>query len=179
MLFQFNTPQMSPPASPTSSNGDAYSYTSESSVRPFPRPCSPLSPVPQLDRDRYAPVDSLHPPAAPRLPAYRYALHPTPASFELSPPGLIRDGEDGYASLPQSPLDAVFPAASVDSALIGSGALLGGALCKPYELEYAAAAPVDPAGAACHFDAGGGGAAYAPPNPSYVRNLVPACAPWC
>lgn len=97
----------------------------------------------------------------------RYPMGPTSsqASFDMSPPGLIRDGEEGYASQPQSPLDAVFPGALAMGAALGAGTDPLGGMCKGY-------ADVDFTGSAgCHFDGvgvpaglagAGAAAAYAP-----------------
>ena len=137
----------------------------------------------QLDRrtDRLSALDStlsaapasMRPPHA--VPPYpRYPLHaaPPPAhgSFDMSPPGLIRDGEEGYQSLPQSPLDAAFPGAvGLDAAALGAGADPLDAICRSYvDAEYAGAGA-----AACQFDNSGLTAAAAP---AYAHGLPDALA---
>ena len=81
----------------------------------------------------------------------RYPLHASSSqgSFEMSPPGLIRDGEEGYQSLPQSPLDAAFPGSVGRDAALGAGADPLDTICRSYvDAEYAGAG-------ACQFDSSG------------------------
>ena len=68
----------------------------------------------------------------------RYQLHPTSSqSFDMSPPGLIRDGEEGYQSLPQSPLDAVFPNSMALGATMSTGADPLAGMAKSYvDMDY-------------------------------------------
>ena len=67
----------------------------------------------------------------------------------MSPPGLIRD-EEGYQSLPQSPLDAAFPGAVGLDAALGAGADPLDTICRSYvDVEYAAGA------GPCQFDSSG------------------------
>ena len=66
--------------------------------------------------------------------------HSDPSSFEL-PPGLIHAGEDGYASLPQSPLDLSF---GTSAGGIVPGADPVDSVCASYagcNLEYSGATP--------------------------------------
>ena len=82
----------------------------------------------------------------------RYQLHPSPSqgSFDMTPPGLIRDGEEGYASLPQSPLDAVFPGSVALGSALGAGAGPLDGVCKNYvDVGFTGSA------AACQFDGAG------------------------
>ena len=66
----------------------------------------------------------------------------------MSPPGLIRD-EEGYQSLPQSPLDAAFPSSVGLDAALGAGADPLDTICRSYvDVEYAGAG-------ACQFDSSG------------------------
>ncbi|EKM53560.1 uncharacterized protein PHACADRAFT_259985 [Phanerochaete carnosa HHB-10118-sp] len=145
VVYQFNVPQCSPPSSPTSSNGDAYSYTTESSVGHSR----------ELERIFGDAMSTVPTPMATHTssPHYqqRYQLHPaTSQSFDMSPPGLIRD-EEGYQSLPQSPLDAVFPntialsaglatgqfdSSAVSAGLAPTGARYGQSLAHPSQPGY-------------------------------------------
>lgn len=61
------------------------------------------------------------------------SYHQTHADFSL-PPGLIHAGEDGYASLPQSPLDLAFGGGAADS----HGLAANYGACS---VDYAGAAP--------------------------------------
>lgn len=66
---------------------------------------------------------------------YHPATHNDPNVFDL-PPALIHPGEDGYASLPQSPLDLAFGA--------GAGADPVDSICRSHvDLDYTAGACFD------------------------------------
>jgi hypothetical protein len=155
VTYQFNTPHVSPPASPTSSNGDTYSYTTESSVsRQFYSIYAHiLRKPPQLDRvnDFDGLLDaSMSRTAASSSRSQQYCRYAAPsssqASFDMTPPGLIRDGEEGYASQPQSPLDAVFPGGVGLEAALSAGADPLSGMCKSYgDVDFTGSA-------ACQFD---------------------------
>ena len=55
-----------------------------------------------------------------------------PSSYDM-PPDLIRDGEEGYASLPQSPLDFAFPTAITSGVMHSDPAAgLPQTICRSY-----------------------------------------------
>lgn len=99
----------------------------------------------------------------PGYPSYnRYQLHPAQshAPYDMSPPGLIKDGEEGYASQPQSPLDMTFPM-SISSTLGARGADPLATICRSYvDAEYPGPCQYDTTSVTSTMSPLAGGASY-------------------
>ncbi|KAI0090589.1 hypothetical protein BDY19DRAFT_904892 [Irpex rosettiformis] len=134
VVYQFlNGNSNSPPQSPMSS-ADGYSYSSASS----PEMNGDLDDLTMLDNLTHATL-STPPPHSPPTQRGAYATYSQTSRihdhsrrlrpYDISPaPGLIRDGEEGYASsLPTSPLDLTFaPLQTQPSAGLGASDSLCG-----------------------------------------------------
>ncbi|KAL4249143.1 TEC1 family protein [Abortiporus biennis] len=112
-------PSMSPPQSPLSTGSMAgsadldvtgYSTTSSPDLRP------------EYDNN-LAMFNTLSPGLPPTLPPFSHLAHHTQYArvpYDMPPPELIPDSEDGPASLPQSPLDFTFPP-TINGMVSGAG----------------------------------------------------------
>ncbi|KAI0915322.1 hypothetical protein AcV5_003826 [Taiwanofungus camphoratus] len=132
VVYQFNVPS-SPPLSPASSSG---STAIDADSAPFTAESSPELGSDFDDFLMLGSFDAAPHPHAGRAPAYA----PSP---DLTP-GLIHRDEDGYASLPPSPLDMSFPPVhdvprAPAPALCGSYAPFAAAPC--YDQQYHSFSP--------------------------------------
>ncbi|THG95315.1 hypothetical protein EW026_g6315 [Hermanssonia centrifuga] len=135
VTYRFNSNHSSAPQSPISSNGDTYSVESSPELGPE------FDTVPMLNPyDASASLISRPYPQSSQRQYQQYHQQPSHRrdAFEL-PPGLIHAGEDGYASLPQSPLDMTF--GGINASLGSSaGADPADSICRSYvDMDYSGA----------------------------------------
>ena len=97
-----------------------------------------------------------------RAHSAQYSRYPLHSSSSINhPPGLIRDGEEGYQNLPQSLLDSAFPGTVGLDAALGAGADPLDTICRSYvDVDYAGAG-------ACQFDNTGVAASLAGAGTAY------------